>query len=59
MKFTKSNNPNKRRAPKRRAPHSREYINERKAELIEMLAKTDNPSEQEALIKAYNISINP
>ena len=59
MKFTKYNNPNKRRAPKRRTPHSKEYINERRAELIEALAKTDDPSEQEMLIKTYSISINP
>ena len=59
MKFTRYNNPNKRRTPKRRSPHSQEYINERREELIKLLAKTDNPSEQEALIKAYSISINP
>ena len=59
MKFTKYNNPNKRRAPKRRTPHSKEYINERKAELIKALAQTDDPKEQEMLIKTYSISINP
>ena len=59
MKFTKYNNPNKRRTPKRRSPHSKEYINERKAELIKALAQTDDPKEQEMLIKTYGISINP
>ena len=59
MKFTKYNNPNKRRAPKRRTPHSQEYINERREELIKLLAKADDSKEEEMLIATYQVSINP
>lgn len=58
MKFTKYNNPNKRR-PKRKSPHSQAYINEQKTELFKLLAKAETEEEKDALIKAFQISIHP
>ena len=58
MKFSKYNNPNRKRK-RRRSPYSTQYIEERKQELMTLLteAKTDN--ERQMLIEAYRICVNP
>ena len=58
MKFSKYNNPNRKRK-RRRSPYSTQYIKERKQELMTLLteAKTDN--ERQMLIEAYRICVNP
>lgn len=58
MKFSKYNNPNRRKA-KRKSPYSQEYINERKKEMFSLLAKAETEAEKDGIIKAFNISINP
>lgn len=57
MKFSKYNNPNRKR--RRRSTYSTQYIEERKQELMTLLteAKTDN--ERQMLIEAYRICVNP
>ena len=57
MKFSKSRNPRKKTA--RRSPYSAAYIEERRRELDELLAKAKSDDERDMLIKAYSISINP
>lgn len=59
MKFSKYNNPNRRRKAKRKSPYSQEYINERKNEMYSLLAKAETEAEKDGIIKAFNISINP
>ncbi len=58
MKFSKYNNPNRKRK-RRRSLYSTQYIAERKQELMTLLteAKTDN--ERQMLIEAYRICVNP
>lgn len=57
MKFTKYNNPNKRRRSK--AGYSKAYREERKTELYNALATCTTEAEREAVIKAYDISLHP
>ena len=60
MKFTKYSNPSKRRQKRRRrSPYSRAYIAERKSELNALLARAQSHSERDALVKAFDITINP
>lgn len=61
MKFSKYNNPAKRRKHRRPAsrPYSAAYIEDRKAELFRLLADAKTDQQRDALIKAYNISIHP
>ena len=58
MKFSKYNNPSRKRKRKRN-PYSAQYIKERKQELMTHLteAKTDN--ERQILIEAYRVCVNP
>ena len=56
MKWSKYNNPNRRKYPKRRkSPYSKQYQTERFNELCKLLNGKYDP----ALIDAYKISINP
>lgn len=59
MRFTKYNNPNKKRRVKRKSPYSQQYINERKNELCKLLATTENNEQMSMLIDAFNITIYP
>lgn len=57
MKFTKYNNPNRR---KHRAPkHSASYTAQMQDQLYQLLAQAETEEEKANLIKAYNISMNP
>ncbi|MBQ7726279.1 MAG: hypothetical protein IJT66_03955 [Clostridia bacterium] len=58
MKFSKYNNPSRRRRRKPQA-HSREYIEERERELMALLATAKTDQDKQILIDAFNISINP
>lgn len=61
MKFSKYNNPAKRRKHRRSAsrPYSAAYAEERRSELYRLLAEAKTEEQRDALIKAYNISIHP
>lgn len=58
MKFSKYNNPNRKRRG-RKSPYSQQYINERKDEMYQLLAKAETEAEKDNIIKAFQISINP
>ena len=57
MKFTKYNNPNRRR--RKRSPYSQEYIAEQRDRMYELLAKAKTEAEKDNIIKAFHITINP
>jgi len=57
-KFTKYNNPNRRKRSKK-SPYSQQYINERREELYQLLAKAETDEEKNILIDAFHASINP
>lgn len=57
-KFTKYNNPSKKRK-ERKHTYSNNYYNERKNELYNLLAEAKTEAERDALIKAFNVSMNP
>lgn len=59
MKFSKYNNPNKKRRPKRVSPYSSSYIEERRKEMYETLARCETEAQKDAIIKAFSVSINP
>ena len=53
MKFTKFNNPNRRKRtsiPK----YSNEYMEERREELRKLLAEAKTPAEEKQIIEAFN-----
>lgn len=58
MKFSKYNNPNKKRYH-RKPLYSKTYIEERRAELNKLLSETNDPETRKALEKAFYVSINP
>lgn len=58
MKFSKYNNPNRRKV-RRPSPYSQKYIEDRRKELQEALAKCENDFQRECLIKAFDVSIRP
>lgn len=58
MKFTKYNNPNKKRTGKR-STYSKQYKEDRYNEMCELLANCKDEKDKEILRKAYSISINP
>ena len=55
MRFSKYNNPNKKRTGKKPI-HSQTYINEQKTELRSLLMQAKTEQEKDAIIKAFNIS---
>lgn len=56
MKFTKYNNPNRR---KRRAPkHSASYTAQMQDQLYQLLAQAATEEEKTNLVKAYHITMN-
>lgn len=56
MKFTKYNNPNRR---KRRAPkHSASYTAQMQDQLYQLLAQAAAEEEKTNLVKAYHITMN-
>ena len=59
MRFSKYNNPNRKRKPKRRSPYSQEYINERKDEMYRLLTECKTEEEKDMIIKAFNVTIYP
>ena len=56
-KFTKYNNPNRRRTHRR--AHSSAYINETQDKMCALLAKCETEAEKDAILKAYSITVNP
>lgn len=59
MKFTRYNNPRKKKRKTRKPPYSESYINERKEELYQLLSEANSDYERDMLIKAFNVSIRP
>ena len=59
MTWSKYNNPNRKRRPRRKSPYSQQYINERKNEMYQLLATAKTEDEKDNIVKAFNISINP
>lgn len=59
MRFTKYNNPNKKRKHYKKPIYSKEYIENRKNEMYSLLASAKTEEEKDAIIKAFNISIRP
>ena len=57
MKFTKYNNPNRKRI--RKHTHSRSYCIEMQNEMYQALANAETEADKDMIIKAYNISLNP
>ena len=55
MKFTKFNNPNRRKR-KPIPKYSNEYMEERREELMKLLAEAKTPAEEKQIIEAFNIS---
>lgn len=55
MKFKKKVN----KPRKRRSPYSKEYIEARREEMYQLLGQAKTESERDAIIKAFNASINP
>ena len=58
MKFSKYNNPNKRKY-KKPARYSAERREELRNELFRLLSEAKDDREREAIIKAYRITLNP
>lgn len=58
MRFSKYNQP-KRRRPRKISPYTRSEREQRENELYILLANAGTESERDALIKAFNASINP
>ena len=59
MKFTKYNNPSKKRRTLRRSPYSAQYIAEQRSKMEMVLAKAETESEKNTIIKAFNVTIHP
>lgn len=59
MKFTKYNNPSKKRRTVRRSPYSPQYIAERRSEMERLLANAETDDEKDAIIKAFDVTIYP
>ena len=53
MKFTKFNNPNKRKR-KPIPKYSNEYMEERRTELRKLLTEAKTPAEEKQIIEAFN-----
>lgn len=60
MKFSKYNNPSKKRRRKHiNTPYFKEYIEEQKEQLYALLAKAKTEEEKDMIIKAFDVSIHP
>lgn len=57
-KFTKYNNPSKRRNV-RRSGHSEAYIVEMRKQRDELLARCKTDADRDMILKAYDVSIKP
>lgn len=58
MKFTKYNNPNRRRSVRRPA-HSEAYVKEMQEKRDALLAQCKTGADKEYILKAYDVSMNP
>ena len=58
MKFTKWNNPSRKRKA-RHNTYSEKFREEMQNELYEELAKCETEDQRSAVIKAYNVTMNP
>lgn len=58
-RFTKYNNPNKRRRPRRPSGHSQAWIEERQDEMYRLLAQETTEEGRDRIIKAFQITISP
>jgi len=43
----------------RRSPYSQQYINERREQMLQLIAKAQTETERENIRKAFDISIRP
>ena len=59
MKFTKYNNPNKKRRTVRRSPYSSKYIAEQRSKMERLLANAKTDDEKDAIIKAFDVTVHP
>lgn len=59
MAWTKYNNPHKKRRMKRKPLYSQQYINERRYEMYDLLAKAKDDTSSDYIEKAFDVSINP
>ena len=57
-RFGKYNNPSKKRSYKK-SRYSVEYIDQQREQLHQLLANCKDDSERDAIITAFNASINP
>lgn len=58
MKFSKWNNPSKKRRAKK-SPYSQKYIEEQRERMYQLLGEAKTDAERDAIIKAFHVSINP
>ena len=58
MKFSKFNNPNKKRR-RVKSKYSQTYVNERRNEMYQALANAETDAQRDYIIKAFDISIKP
>lgn len=58
-RFTKYNNPSRRRRPSRFNGHSQAWIDERREEMYRMLAQETTEEGRDAIIKAFQITVDP
>ena len=60
MKFTRNNNPKKRRSGIiRKSPYSRACIEDMRKQMYAELAKADTQEQRDAITKAYDVTIHP
>lgn len=59
MKFTKYNNPSKKRRTVRRSPYSPRYIAEQRSEMKRLLANAKTDDEKDTIIKAFDVTVYP
>ena len=55
MRFTKYNNPNRRK--KNSIKYSRSYIEEQRDEMYKLLSQAETQEQRDNIIKAFNVSI--
>ena len=58
-RFTKYNNPNKRKPSRKRNRYSQDYIEQQRQQLYKELANAQTEEQKAMIIKAFSISINP
>lgn len=56
-KFSKYNQPKRRKTTVKRSSHSQSYIEERKAEMYQLTANCKTDAERQLIIDAFNLSI--